>query len=50
MEATLVSSSDDGLDGMTVAELKERLRSEGLPTSGKKGDLIQRLRDMSKSR
>ena len=50
MEATLVASADDGLDGLTVAELKESLRSEGLPTSGKKAVLIQRLRDMSKSR
>ena len=49
LEATLVSL-DDELDGMTVAELKERLRSEGLSTSGKKSDLIQRLRDVPKSR
>ena len=49
LEATLVPL-DDGLDGMTVAELKEQLRSEGLSTSGKKSDLIQRLRDVPKSR
>ena len=49
LEAMLVSP-DDELEGMTVAELKERLHSEGLSTSGKKADLIQRLRDVPKSR
>ena len=50
LEATLVASDDIELDSMTVAELKEMLRSEGLSTSGKKDDLIQRLRDVPKSR
>ena len=50
MEATLVPSDGDDLDDMTVAELKEHLRSEGLSTSGKKEVLIQRLRDAPKAR
>ena len=46
LEATLVASDDIELDSMTVAELKEMLRSEGVPPiSGNKDDLIQRLRD-----
>jgi len=31
------------LDGLTVAELKERLRAKGLPVSGRKAELIERL-------
>ena len=50
LEATLVASDDIELDSMTVAELKEMLRSEGLSISGNKDDLIQRLRDVPKSR
>jgi hypothetical protein len=30
-------------ENMTVAELKELLREAGLPVSGKKSDLIERL-------
>ena len=33
------------LDAMTVAELKEELKEAGLPVSGKKADLKQRLID-----
>ena len=33
----------DDYEGMTVAELKELLREQGLPVSGKKADLIERL-------
>ena len=31
------------LESLTVIELKERLRLAGLPVSGKKSELIQRL-------
>jgi SAP domain len=31
------------LEEMTVVELKELLRAKGLPVSGKKADLIERL-------
>ena len=34
---------DEDLSKLTVAELKERLKSAGLPVSGKKADLIARL-------
>ena len=40
MEATLVASNGEELDRMTVVELKGKLRSMGLSTSGKKADLI----------
>ena len=33
----------DDYDGMTVAELKVLLKEQGLPVSGKKADLIERL-------
>ena len=32
-------------ESMTVAQLKELLKEEGLPVSGKKSDLIARLHD-----
>lgn len=32
-----------GLDGLTVPQLKERLRDAGLPVSGRKDLLLQRL-------
>ena len=35
----------DDLYSMTVAQLKERLKEKGLPVSGKKADLIARLRE-----
>ena len=35
----------DGLYSMTVAQLKERLKEKGLPVSGKKAELIARLRE-----
>eukprot|EP00578_Thalassiosira_sp_NH16_P013664 CAMPEP_0181116492 /NCGR_PEP_ID=MMETSP1071-20121207/21986_1 /TAXON_ID=35127 /ORGANISM="Thalassiosira sp., Strain NH16" /LENGTH=793 /DNA_ID=CAMNT_0023200753 /DNA_START=287 /DNA_END=2668 /DNA_ORIENTATION=- len=47
--AFFATTSSDGertdvqLDGMTVKDLKERLREEGLPTSGLKAELIERL-------
>ena len=34
-----------GYEDMTVAELKDLLRDQGLPLSGKKADLISRLND-----
>ena len=33
----------DSLTGLTVAKLKEKLKEHGLPTNGKKEDLIARL-------
>lgn len=37
------SKEDDDLSGLTVPELKERLREAGLPVSGRKAELIERL-------
>jgi large subunit ribosomal protein L32e len=37
----------DDYESMTVAQLKELLKEQGLPVSGKKADLIQRLVDVS---
>lgn len=34
-----------GYEDMTVEELKEQLAERGLPKSGKRDDLVQRLRD-----
>jgi len=33
----------DGLDSLTVVELKQRLKDKGLPVSGKKAELLERL-------
>ena len=39
------NKSDDGkLEEFTVAELKDRLRAANLPVSGRKAELIERLR------
>ena len=38
-----IGNSDDDLASLTVAELKDRLREAGLPVSGKKVELIERL-------
>jgi cysteinyl-tRNA synthetase len=45
IEPTNGSSANDSvnLESLTVVELKERLRVAGLPVSGKKAELIQRL-------
>jgi len=37
--------NDDDLEGCTIDFLKERLREQGLPISGKKSVLIERLRE-----
>ena len=37
------SEVDEDLHGLTVPELKERLREAGLPVSGRKAELIERL-------
>lgn len=37
----------DGLEDLTVAELQDRLRVAGLPVSGAKAELLQRLREVS---
>lgn len=37
------SEVDEDLSGLTVPELKERLREAGLPVSGRKSELIERL-------
>ena len=34
-------------ESMTVAQLKELLKEQGLPVSGKKADLIERLMESS---
>jgi hypothetical protein len=35
---------DDGLDGMTVEQLRVELRSRDLPVTGNKAELVDRLR------
>jgi hypothetical protein len=37
-------SEDDGLEGLTVVELQDLARERGLPVSGTKAELLQRLR------
>jgi hypothetical protein len=37
----------DGLDGLTVAQLQERAREAGVPVSGTKAELQERLRSPS---
>lgn len=39
----------DSLTGLTVAKLKEKLKEHGLPTNGKKEDLIARLLEVGAS-
>jgi hypothetical protein len=39
------ATSSGRLSDMTVKELKERLKEEGLPTSGLKAELVERLSD-----
>ncbi len=45
VEASPEANADGGVDhsSMTVAELKEALKAKGLPVSGKKDELIERL-------
>ena len=43
MDQTAVVSSNEKLSRMTVVELKDQLRTLGLPVSGKKADLVTRL-------
>ena len=40
---SLSMSGGGGLDGLTIVQLKEKLRAAGLPVSGKKQELIERL-------
>jgi SAP domain len=40
---TPVAEGEAGLDELTVAELRDRLRTRGLPTSGTKDELRDRL-------
>ena len=40
-----VRPSDEGLEGLTKAQLQERLRAAGKPVSGTKAQLVQRLRE-----
>ena len=42
----MATTMKDGLEDLTVATLKERLRSLGQPVSGRKQDLIDRLRSV----
>jgi small subunit ribosomal protein S3Ae len=46
VEAAPEANADGGVDhsSMTVAELKEALKAKGLPVSGKKDELIERLK------
>lgn len=39
------NQGNDGLEGMKVNEIKALLKAKGLPVSGKKADLINRLRN-----
>ena len=39
----------DDLSSLTVPQLKEKLKSNGLPVSGKKSELISRLNANSES-
>jgi hypothetical protein len=39
--------ADADYDSLTVPELKELLKAQGLPVSGKKADLIERLASAS---
>jgi hypothetical protein len=39
-----VEEEGDGLDGLTVAELQDVARDRGLPVSGTKQELLERLR------
>lgn len=41
------TASSGDLNGLTVKELKDKLREEGLPTSGLKAELVQRLMSSS---
>jgi hypothetical protein len=43
--SSLTTQNDDELDKCTVTILKEKLRNAGLPVSGKKAELIERLRN-----
>lgn len=47
LDAELVTEPppDEDLEGLTVAELKSRLSASGLPVSGNKSELIERLKD-----
>jgi small subunit ribosomal protein S3Ae len=44
-EDTAESDADEDLTSLTVAELKARLKSAGKPVSGKKDELISRLKE-----
>mmetsp|Transcript_125624 Transcript_125624/g.268077 ORF Transcript_125624/g.268077 Transcript_125624/m.268077 type:complete len:233 (+) Transcript_125624:61-759(+) len=43
--AAAASSLPDDIDSLKVPELKKLLQERGLPTTGKKADLVQRLKD-----
>lgn len=43
-EATGLPDLADGLDGLTVEELREELRARSLAVSGSKAELVERLR------
>lgn len=44
------TSQQENLDKLNVADLKERCKSLGLPVSGKKADLIQRIKTSLKNK
>lgn len=44
-ESESEESGEDEIEYWTIDELKEELRSRGLPTSGNKSELVQRLKE-----
>lgn len=46
VSTTIIDGSDVDWNGLTVVQLKERLREAGLPVSGNKSELISRLSDI----
>jgi hypothetical protein len=45
--ASTAMTDETNLEALTIPELKERLRALGLPVSGKKAELIERLSQSS---
>ena len=47
--AAVVMGQDDPLTRLTVVQLKELLRARGLPVSGRKAELVARLRNCAQA-
>lgn len=43
-EVAAAAATDDGLDDLTVAQLRERLKDAGQDSTGKRDELLERLR------